>query len=673
MNSITGVRLRLQWVSRTSRREPRRRSSDGWGRRYIFLKPQAVGWARSKRVRKLVLPVLALAVIFLLLPFSQASQVTPVTAQTASGYNKMEVWGSQTTDWVIYHEDYETDDDVLTVITGGDGVDANVLSLFDADLRVEALGIDWTESSLGKNTADWTGVVGSTTNTADGGVNYWMVNASTPDETSAGGNGVTWGTVSKTAPASGGYSYMITGTSAESSENSDEDHENRYWVIEEELVDIDITPNSYFYFNVAVKSSGVNETKDSRAYVWMVFSDNVNDIMIFYTFDASATDSTAWADSTPQTNTGGTITEDDTIIWQRDLSTANTYEELVHYFNIEDICQLSAAYSTFSPVRLAEFGVGMAFDYAGETVTVEINQLMIVDNIDDLSLFEDTDASDSSTQRNDNFPNATARTISEADLYSLEDGFVFALDNQIPLNRFSLTSYDVIASPGSSTVTVDRGESQISREDTFDTSFPTDERATEPTWLVNWSVFDADREIEQLTIDGDPVFQADYDVETSDYTLTDKDGSPAINERSDIYDDLTDIDGNVQITPATALGNSNALVITALWNAPSGDMDALEYGSSDWDKPLITIAGLAITPLFLVVVIGIVLLIYFAFYFNLTGSVFGTLGQIGAKVWIIGPVLEGFFGFWERVAKGSIIDEILLAIIGLAIVWLLFL
>jgi len=501
----------------------------------------------------------------------------PVMAQAGTGSVSASVYTQQqflmygTTssgDWNIYSDLFETDDDVLSCI------DDNILYLYDSNHVFKDLTIDWMDSSIGlwSSDEDWSGTVGSTTDTADGGNYYALANASTPTESSATGDGFTWSSLGKKNPSNGGYSFSVTATSAESSENADTDAETRCWTLEDDLIDVSVSSDSWIYVNVAVTFAGVNETKDTKCTPYFLFSDGVNQVGMGLIFDASETDDTAWTDGSTTQVTGSVNAEEDFVYLAQDVATASTVENWVGVYNIEDVLQNSADYSTFSPATFVEYGVVMSSAYSGESVTIEFNQVTVVNNLKDFSLWETTDSDDTSADRLNNFPNSTTRDISEWDEYELENGLVFALDHtELPINCLTFSKYMSVFSYDESEFTASTSTS-VTREDIFDTLPPTDERLTSPTTIyANLSGYsDTDYTISQIWIASEAVFN-DKGRLNSGYAIYDTNSAPTISELSDIESNLDDLSGNLRLSHSDLNTAANYVQLVIQYEKPASE------------------------------------------------------------------------------------------------------
>jgi hypothetical protein len=506
----------------------------------------------------------------LLLSLFLFSSIVSVQGSTMQTVNQFEVYGTSSTSWTIYGSDYEKDVDVQTNIS------ENSLHLFDSNYKLNDFTVDLTETSIGKASPDDWSTVSDT-------YNYWVANSTFSRATVQDGSSDTVnkqaGTPSSDSGLNGFAMRFTSSMNGESTENADRDGVVWHNTMNQVVGDDDCLLLSYEF---DPHSDAINKTKNVIVGVYATIEDSAGNYISINMQEGctSSSDNTEFKDGSSSYNPNAflqSVTQDDTVFVRRNFSTADTIER-VRLVDIQDVLRISSeAGSGATPTKIVEMGVWMSYKYAvGSDSTFTIKQATLVDEVDDLSFFEKVDSSDSLEKRENNLFNATSISIEVEDDYNLVNGYDFALDSDLPLNRLTLSSYNVIVDRYSTQYTeTDRDNLVAKRRDQFDTSPDSDERITMPTTMyLNLSLLNPDYQFMNIWIEGSAVFSGTGDIE-SDYSITDSDGSPTIDETEDIYGNLADIDGDVRFHHSDLDSENNILTISIKYPVTLTDLEEI--------------------------------------------------------------------------------------------------
>lgn len=370
-------------------------------------------------------------------------------------------------------------------------------------------------------------------------------------------------------------------------------------------VDIELNANSYVYMNYAFTLSVLNTTAiPTLGVYWIVRTAGGADVAICYSVASGVTTDTAWEDSSTSATESSLFdqTDEDVVRWETN-ATSTSEVEYVSYWKVDDLLSKSAAYTSDTPAQIKEWGYFATSKYSsansGGTVgTLKVKNLLFVDNIEDLALFEKTDKSDSAAQESNNFPNATAQAISPTDEYVLDDGFEFYISSEIPINRITLSAYTVVYAPTNTYSVYDRTNSIVQKRLIFDSNPPTDERITDPSTLyLNISSLNINYQITgayETTVDSENAFwDSDGDLRSA-YTCVDKDSSPTLNELSDIYEDMSVIDAPIRFGATSFNTVSDAKTFYVMYYATGTDIALIDAGDTTDGGAGFSLPGLAL-------------------------------------------------------------------------------
>lgn len=510
--------------------------------------------------------------------FGASVNLTQVAAVEIIDYNAASLTGSLTSFQMI-GEEWESDADVASVLDPTDT--ATTFNFEGTDWQITNPVIDLSESNFGKISSDWLGVANDADYPASAGVDYWLLNGTSApvNEKVAATPTLTTNPTSATVnPANGGHKMTVTHYYPADTDAANEEQLS-WWPLDGDISGTDdaLTSSSYIYFQVALKIDQDNATdSQSVAGVYVAISDGSTWYYIGIQIlngtsagfmgvvgstpaDDTWTDYDSFSDTTgaaPHVATGGRFYNEKLAIAD------NTFYETGLLVNIQDLVNADPESADRISTYYIEgwgFNSRTRFSEGAAAATAEIHNIMVVDDVQDVGLYEQTATTDGTTQQSDNWLNGTSMTLSSGntDKYPLKDGTVLPLR----INRLAFTSAVLEMDGAESWASKDRDALKATRLDIFDTDFGAEEPMSEPsTWYLNISSLSSSRQILQIDIEADTAFQSDGDLESS-WSISDKDGSPSINDRGDIYTNFNDIDGDLQVTPKTAIPDSNSIQV----------------------------------------------------------------------------------------------------------------
>ena len=519
-----------------------------------------------------------------------------VSAIELNDYNSVYVWGDLAATTIIGSE-WITDADISVELLPTDV--QTTLSMTESgvsDATIIQQVVDLPESSFGRISTDWIGVANDADYPASAGVDYWAINGSTSplsedlEFTFATG----YPSVSSPSPASGGLYHEIKIMFPTDTDDTVE-HGYAYFPLDGDIagVDSEITDASYLYIQAAMTIDTYNNSLADSGCVFVAFSDGATNyilgtglanstsaVFLGATWTGEADDTMADTDviadsdgKSPVGATGGRV-----LIEELTPTDGTAYDSGI-LLNIQDtITADPESADEITAVKVIGWGVAATGQYSeagADGFTAKVRNVMIVDDIEDLCLYEEVDTSASSTKTGNNFINGTSITLNDDEDYPLSHGSILPLRvNRLVFSDANLKLDGVETwntAPSSSTL-------RANRRDTFDTVWGAEEPIAEPTtWYLNVTGLNVDRKITQINIEGEDMYASDGDLSAS-WTVVDRNSAPSINDYLDIYNEFKDMDGELKITPKTAIPNSNTLQVDVEFSIASGDSEGIALG-----------------------------------------------------------------------------------------------
>lgn len=536
---------------------------------------------------------ISLSIIFIFaLSMLAFASVTPVSAASATDTNVPEIFGSQSSAINIINDEYNSNNDIETYLTNT--ATTSTLSI-EGNRTFTNQVVDLSESTFGKPSSDWLGTANDADFPATAGVNYWNLNGSTSPVAEDSSATVTEG-ISSPSPASSGHYYQTTMTFA-SDTNTDIDYTFTYNEIDGDITgtDNEITSTSHLYIQAAFKIDQDNDTDaNTEVGIFVVFSDGATNYILgagitngtaarfMGASDWSTAAATAFVDSDTIADTTGQspVAATGGRFWVESITPAdNTWVEVGVLWNIQDMINNDPETADeITAIKVIGWGITSRIKFSEGAVATyaKVRNVMIMDNVQDFSLYESILSTDSSTDKTNNWLNGTSITLDQKDRYELSDGFVF----QIPVQRLTFSSHDLIYMYETRTLS-EKSESSLSFTHSylFDTSIGSEEPLSAPgtLYLNISSLSETAYQIQQLTLAGDTAFASDGDL-NSGWTIVDTNSAPTINEISDVYTNWANIGGDLRITPKTAIAASNEYTVKIKSSAPLGDSIFAESG-----------------------------------------------------------------------------------------------